>query len=116
MHILTTMHFIHCRYTYWYCVYFIMITLLVVAVTHIILAYGVIFESGFALGTSMFLLTLCFLLEFIGAIIICLYGVEESEVLIAQLNDIFLNLIYRMDYDDRASRILKIIQEYVSTI
>ena len=53
-------------------------------------------------------------MDFIGAIIICLYGVEESETLITELNEVFLDLIFRMEYDDRARRILKIIQEYVS--
>merc|ERR1711994_554985 len=52
-------------------------------------------------------------MEFIGAIIICVFGVEESPVLINQLNEVFMDLIYRMEYDDRARRIMKIIQEYV---
>ena len=55
-------------------------------------------------------------MDFIGAIIICLYGVEESETLITELNEVFLDLIFRMEYDDRARRILKIIQEYVSVL
>ena len=53
-------------------------------------------------------------MDFIGAIIICMYGVEESETLTNQLNEVFNGLIFRMEYDDRARRILKIIQEYVS--
>ena len=90
-----------------------MFTLIVVAFTNLLIVYGVLQESAFALGTCLFLIILCFILDFIGAIIICIFGVEESPTLINQLNDVFLDLIYRMDYDDRASRILKIVQEYV---
>ena len=53
-------------------------------------------------------------LEFIGAIVILVYGVEESDVLIKDLKEVFFKLIYKMDWDERANRILKIVQEYVS--
>ncbi len=75
--------------------------------------YGTIMESRFALGSTMVLLVICMLLEFIGAIVICIYGVEESDVLTEELKEVFFKLIYRMDYDERANRILKIVQEYV---
>ena len=104
------------RYTYWYCTYFIMITLILVGCTSLLTIYGVLFESGGALGVCFFLYILCFIFDFIGAIIICIFGVEESPTLINHLNEVFMGLIFRMDYDDRASRILKIIQEYVSMI
>jgi len=68
-------------------------------------------EEHWGFASSFYIL--CFILNFIGAIIICIFGVEESPVLIKELNEVFLGLIYRMDYDDRASRILKIVQEYV---
>ena len=58
---------------------------------------------------------LCMLLEFIGGIVILVYGVEESDTLTDDLKEVFFKLIYRMDHDERANRILKIIQEYVST-
>ena len=76
------------------------------------------------------------ILEFVGAIVIIVYGVEESHskylrkklrkrkkndqfhifisVLTNELNEVFLKLINRWDYDPRAARILKIIFEYVS--
>ena len=57
---------------------------------------------------------LCLLLEFIGGIVILVYGVEESDVLTNDLKEVFFKLIYRMDHDERANRILKIVQEYVS--
>merc|ERR1712018_532126 len=70
-------------------------------------------EVNFALGFSMFLMGFSLLLEFVGAIVILVYGVEESDVLTNELKDVFFKLIYRMDYDNRANRILKIVQEYV---
>ena len=91
-----------------------MITLIVVGITSLLTMYGILFESSGILGLSFFLYVLCFIMDFIGAIIICVFGVEESPVLIKQLNEVFLDLIYRMEYDERARRILKIIQEYVS--
>lgn len=58
-------------------------------------------------------MALLFIMELTGAIVICLYGVEESSVLIKELHDVFLELVYKWDVDPRASRILKQIQEYV---
>ena len=61
-------------------------------------------------------------------IVICLYGVEESKLLIKELDDVsrlgdddhdvfgvqvFKRLIYEWDNDPRASRIVTQIQEYV---
>ena len=48
-----------------------------------------------------------------GLIVICIYGVEESKILIAELDIVFRNLINKWDVDPRASRILVQIQEYV---
>ena len=62
----------------------------------------------------MALMGLCLLLEFIGGIVILVYGVEESDILTNDLKEVFFKLIYRMDHDERANRILKIVQEYVS--
>ncbi len=62
-----------------------------------------------AMGCLMFV-------EFTGAILICIYGVEESPVLIEQLNEKFLALIYKLDIDPEASRILRQIMEYVSLV
>ena len=92
-----------------------MITLIVVGITSLLTMYGAMFEVRGLLGFCFFLYVLCFIMDFIGAIIICVFGVEESPVLINQLNEVFMDLIYRMEYDDRARRILKIIQEYVSS-
>ena len=44
---------------------------------------------------------------------ICIYGVEESKPLIAELDLVFKDLIMRKDTDTRADRILVQIQEYV---
>ena len=91
-----------------------MITLIVVGLTSLLTMYGVLFELSGTLGLSFFLYVICWFMSFIGAIIICMYEVEESETLTNQLNEVFNGLIFRMEYDDRARRILKIIQEYVS--
>ena len=64
--------------------------------------------------TNSILLGISFILQLIGAIVICVYGVEESPVLVNELNEVFIKLVYRWDYDPRASRILKQIFEYVS--
>lgn len=93
--------------------YVVMIAVVIVAPTMLLLTYGTIAESRFSLGFSMFLMVLTMLLEFVGSIVILVYGVEESDVLTADLKEVFFKLIYRMQYDERANRILKIVQEYV---
>ena len=90
--------------------------MILAAITMLLLSWGAITEVRFALGFGIFLLALCMLLEFIGAIVILVYGVEESDVLTSDLKEVFFKLIYRMDYDSRANRILKIVQEYVRKI
>jgi len=100
-------------YTYWYCTYFIMITMLLVVINSLIGAYAIIYErSGLILFTSISM-GILLVFEFIGALIICIYGVEESPYLIAELNEVFLKLVYAWDQDPRASRILRQIMEYV---
>ena len=49
----------------------------------------------------------------VGLVFICIYGVEESKPLIAELDLVFRDLITRKDVDERADRILVQIQEYV---
>lgn len=93
--------------------YVIMISTVIVGGTSVLSAYGTIVEIPFALGSSIFLFVLAMILEFIGAIVILVYGVEESEILTKDLREVFFKLIYRMDHDERANRILKIVQEYV---
>ena len=43
-----------------------------------------------------------------------MYGVEESAVLTQELYNVFISKIYLWDVDQRASRILKQIFEYVN--
>ena len=63
------------------------------------------------------LFTVCLLCMFvfhlIAAIVITLWGVEESPVLIKELREVFLDLVHGWDVDPRKSRILRQIQEYV---
>ena len=95
--------------------YVTMVAMVIVAPTMLLATYGAIMEVSFALGSSMVLMGLSMLLEFIGGVVILVYGVEESDTLTEDLKEVFFKLIYRMDHDERANRILKIIQEYVST-
>ena len=94
--------------------YVIMITMVIVIGTMLLTTHGVINENRVSLGFGMFLMILTLILEFIGSIVILVFGVEESDILIADLKEVFFKLIYRMDHDERANRILKIVQEYVS--
>ena len=55
-----------------------------------------------------------FIFHLIAAIVITLWGVEESPVLIKELRDVFLDLVHGWDVDPRKARILRQIQEYVS--
>jgi len=100
-------------YSYWYAVYVIMITMVIVVINNLIGAYGIIWERTGLILTNSILLGISFILQLIGAIVICVYGVEESPILVNELNEVFIKLVYRWDYDPRASRILKQIFEYV---
>ena len=55
-----------------------------------------------------------FFFHLIAAVVITIWGVEESPVLIKELREVFLDLVYGWDVDPRKSRILRQIQEYVS--
>ena len=102
------------RYVYWYCMYVCMMAFVLVALTSILQAYAVIEMVPFALGTSIILLIICWFLELIGGILIIIYGVEQSPALTNSLDTVFFRLIYDYDINPRSSRILTIIQEYVS--
>ena len=55
-----------------------------------------------------------FFWELIGATVILIWGVEESPTLINELNEVFLDLVYKWDVDPRASSVLRQVMEYVS--
>ena len=97
-----------------YCMYVCMIAFVLVALTSILQAYAVIEMVPFALGTSIILLIICWFMELIGGILIIIYGVEQSPALTNSLDTVFFRLIYDYDINPRSSRILTIIQEYVS--
>ena len=94
--------------------YVVMIAMVLLMAVSLLILYGTIMERKGLLVLGVCLLTCVWLLEFIGAIVVCLYGVEESKVLTRDLNKTFLRLIYNYDEDPRAARIMKIVQEYVS--
>ena len=64
----------------------------------------------------MWTLVIMFFFHLICAVVIIVWGVEESTVLIGELSQTFLRLVYDWDEDPRSSRILKQIMEYVSRI
>ena len=94
--------------------YVVMIAMAFLLAVSVLILYGTIMERKGLLVFGLCLLVCIGLLEFIGAIVICLYGVEESHVLTKDLNKTFTRLIYNYDEDPRAARIMKIVQEYVS--
>ena len=67
-----------------------------------------------ALGCSIILWIVCWIFSWIGGVIIIVYGVEQSPVLMNSLDEVFWRLIYATNIDPRATRILTIIEEYVS--
>lgn len=100
-------------YTYWYCMYVVMIAMLLTALNSGLMSYGVMIESRGIILASMVLRVLLWCLTLAGAVVICVYGVEESDVLINELQEVFMGLISKWDTDPRASRVMRMIQEYV---
>jgi len=100
-------------YTYWHATYVVMVAMVFHAVNNVISAYGVYSQSRFILMVSIIIRCIVWFVTLAGLIVICVYGVEESKVLIAELDVIFRNMINQWDVNPRASRILVQIQEYV---
>ena len=71
-------------------------------------------ERGGLLLCFMMSIIFMFFFHLIAAIVITVWGVEESPVLIDELREVFLKLVYAWDVDPRASRIFRQIMEYVS--
>lgn len=100
-------------YTYWYCMYVTMFAMLWEMAVCILGVWGVVADrTGFIKFAyiSMFILVP---IEATGGILMILYGIEESPLLIDQLTEVFLNLVYQIDVDERASWVLRQISEYV---
>jgi len=100
-------------YSYWYCTYVIMITMVINVIVSIFGALGVYQDKTGSLTAISWTLGFLFFMQLIGAIVICIWGVEESDILVNELHEVFIDLVNRWDTDPRASRILKQIQEYV---
>jgi len=100
-------------YTYWNCMYVILVALVIKL---IILGAGVWCvweERAGLLGVLTILHALMIPFHLTGAVLITVYGVEESKILHEELHDVFIRLVYAWDVDPRASRVLRIIMEYV---
>jgi len=100
-------------YTYWYCSYVVMIGMLFKAVTLVLGAWAIHTRARSLLLLCVFLHVVAFILHLVGTALICVYGVEESTVLYAELNEVFMKQVYAWDVDPRASRIMKQIMEYI---
>jgi len=100
-------------YTYWNCMYVVMIAMLLHVGNALLSIYATWFSYPRLLLTSMVLRFLIWWVTLTGAVLICIYGVEESNVLVSDLNEVFMGLIYRWDTDARAARVMTQIQEYV---
>jgi len=100
-------------YSYWNAVYVVMVAMLATALNSGLMCYAVMSESRGLILVSMILRCLFWCLTLAGAIIICVYGVEESSILVNELNEVFTGLINRWDDDPRSSRVMTMIQEYV---
>jgi len=100
-------------YTYWHMTYVVMFAMVFHAFNNVLSAYGTFTQSRFLLLVSIIIRFLVWPITLAGLIVICVYGVEESTTLIAELDVIFKDLLNRWDTDPRASRIMVQIQEYV---
>jgi len=100
-------------YSYFYCTYVIMIGMVIVIVNTLSSSYGVGTDSRGWITFGSWVWPVCWLFELSGAIAICIYGIEESDTLIKQLTNVFMELVYKYDTDPRASRIMRMIQEEV---
>eukprot|EP00094_Tigriopus_californicus_P008060 TCALIF_07758-PA protein Name:"Protein of unknown function" AED:0.10 eAED:0.11 QI:0/0/0/0.66/1/1/3/0/225 len=100
-------------FAYWYCMYVILLGMVLVLATSGGQIAAIMYDSVGTLTLCQILFVCCMLFELTGCVVILVYGVEESHVLTEQLKDVFKTLIYRINYDPRAMRILRIIQEYV---
>ena len=90
-----------------------MITMLLKTLLLLLGWYTVWTESRMLSLLCAVLHPLLFILHLVGTTFICIYGIEESATLTNELSDIFFALVYKWDTDERASRILKQIMEYV---
>merc|ERR1719266_1133422 len=100
-------------YSYWNAMYVVMVAMVLHSLNSILSAFATFSQNRALLLTSLILRFLVFWVTVAGVIVICLYGVEESKLLIKELDDVFKRLIYEWDNDPRASRIVTQIQEYV---
>ncbi|XP_023343800.1 tetraspanin-2A [Eurytemora carolleeae] len=100
-------------YSYWNAMYVVMIGMVLTALNSALMCYSVMSESRGLMLLSVVLRLIIWCVVLAGAVVICIYGVEESDLLVRELDLIFRNLINKWDEDPRASRILRMIQEYV---
>ncbi len=62
----------------------------------------------------MIMMGILLFLEFTGGVCIIIWGMEESDILVSELHEVFIHLVHVMDYDFQAQKVHKQIMEYVS--
>lgn len=100
-------------YRYWNVMYIVMVAMVFHAANNALSAYGTFTQNRIILIVSVIIRCIVWIITLVGLVFICIYGVEESKPLIAELDLVFRDLITRKDIDPRADRILVQIQEYV---
>ncbi len=100
--------------TYWYCMYVIMMAMVFEMGVSLVGGWGVIRSKLRWLTVSAWFMFFLAFVEFTGAVLILVYGIEESNVLVMkQLDEKLREMVYKWDTDPRAAWALKQIMEYV---
>lgn len=99
-------------YQIWTGAYILMVAAFFVMVMALIGCYGAVMENPLLLLLQSSVLVVCFVLEMSGLTYILLNGTLWTNIT-WWLKDKMYNLIYTADYDERAARILRIVQEEI---
>ena len=91
-------------YSYWNSVYVIIAGVAAAICVTLFQSFSVIKESTKKLAFCNFMFGLIMITEFAGIVCICVFGLEGSDVLIEQLRDVFIGLVYASTYDPKATR------------
>jgi len=101
-------------YTYWYAMYPTLIAMVCVVILSLSGLYGS--ANYVRYGWLTFVLwsyVVMFFFHIICATVITVYGVEESPVLVNELSEVFLKLVYNWDDVAQDNHMLRQIMEYV---
>jgi len=100
-------------YTFWYCTYVNMVASIFAAASCICGLYGLFYDRTGIIAFVQIMTIIVGLLQFVGATVILIYGVEESSTLTTELNEYLIKLVYDWDNEPKSAAVLKQIMEYV---